>query len=104
MIAAMDPTPTTIGPPTPPTPPFPSSPVITAPPANVSAYLNDRVELKCGAKGDSAVKVSWRSRGLGDLPRIGHHYRYDALMLSLLFFLIQWSPLVRATYVRSKWM
>ena len=82
----MDPTPTpstaTIKPPTQPpsSPPPPSSPTIIGPPANVSAYLNDRVELKCGAKGDS-VKVSWRSRELGEMPRVGHHYR-DAINYS----------------------
>ena len=68
-------------PPTPPPTSPSSSPAITAPPGNVSAYLNDRVELKCGAKGDS-VKISWRSRDLGEMPRVGHHYR-DEFTLSL---------------------
>ena len=94
-IAAMDPTPTTIKPPTP-SPPPPSGPaIITAPPANVSAYLNDRVELKCGVKGDSGVKVSWRSRDLGEMPRVGHHYR-EELTTSHLRCLTEWLREFRA--------
>ena len=71
-------------PPTPPTPSGGDAPVILSPPANVSAYLNDRVEFKCGvAKKDDAAhsdtKISWRSRELGDMPRVGHHHRFTSI-------------------------
>ena len=75
-----------MGTPTPPPPPPSKSPAIVAPPANVSAYLNDRVELKCGAKGES-VKVSWRSRDSGEMPRVGHHYRDAFLDVQLNVFM-----------------
>ncbi len=57
-----------------------AAPKISVPPSNVTAYLNDRVELKCRVdrsktSGGPATKVSWYSRDAGPMPRVGHNYR-----------------------------
>ena len=54
---------------------LPKSPIIKNGPANITAYYGDRIELLCQTEGRPRPKISWKSRRMGDMPKVGPSYR-----------------------------
>ena len=53
----------------------PKAPVIVRGPSNKTAYFGDRIEFLCQTEGRPKPKISWRSRRMGDMPKVGPSYR-----------------------------
>ena len=53
----------------------PKGPIITHGPSNITAYYGDRIELLCQTEGRPRPKITWASRRIGDMPKVGPSYR-----------------------------
>ena len=66
-------------PPKPPPSPVPvknySKPEILSGPANLTAFLGDRVELRCRVSGNPTPTVIWSSKREGNLANVGPNFR-----------------------------
>ena len=51
------------------------APTITNGPSNITAYYGDRIELLCKSDGRPKPKISWTSRRIGNMPKVGPSYR-----------------------------
>lgn len=52
-----------------------NKPQILRGPTNVTAFLGDRVELRCQVSGKPSPTVLWFSRREGELPSLGANFR-----------------------------
>ena len=54
---------------------LPKAPIIKTGPSNITAYYGDRIELLCQTEGRPRPKILWKSRRMGDMPKVGPSYR-----------------------------
>jgi len=50
-------------------------PKILVSPDNQTAFLGDRIELRCHVEGQPKPKITWTSRRDGKLPKVGENFR-----------------------------
>ena len=51
------------------------APTIINGPSNITAYYGDRIELLCKSDGRPKPRISWTSRRIGNMPKVGPSYR-----------------------------